>query len=267
MAEAAPARPAVLFVSHGSPMAALDDDDYTRALGAWAVAQPRPRAVVVVSAHWETPGAVRVTASPAPGTIHDFSGFPAALYTLRYPAPGAPELAAALVQRLGTAGIAAALDPARGLDHGVWVPLRLLYPRADRPVVAVSLPRPATPETLRALGAALEPLRAEGILVLGSGGVVHNLGELDPRPVGAAVPPWAREFDRWVGERLAEGDVEALMGYARRAPHAARAVPTTEHFDPLLVALGAAGTDRRVVHVYEGFRHGSLSLRSFALCN
>jgi 4,5-DOPA dioxygenase extradiol len=265
MRESGAARFPVLFVSHGSPMAALQHDDYARALGTWAAAQPHPRAVVVVSAHWEAPRPVRVTASPAPATIHDFSGFPAALYGLRYPAPGAPALATTLVERLKEAGIPATLDPGRGLDHGVWVPLRFMYPEADVPVVAVSLPRPATPEALVAVGAALAPLRGDNVLVVGSGGVVHNLGLLDPRSVGPPVPAWARAFDDWVRDRLAAGDAEGLAGYGRRAPHAARAVPTTEHFDPLFVVLGAADGDGRVLDVYEGFRHGSLSLRTFAL--
>jgi 4,5-DOPA dioxygenase extradiol len=246
-------------------MAALDDDDHARALASWAAAQPRPRAVLVVSAHWEAPLPVRVTATPAPATIHDFYGFPPALYELRYPAPGAPDLAAALVRQLDAAGIAAVADPVRGLDHGAWVPLRFLYRAADVPVVAVALPRPATPRSLFDLGAALAGVREEGVLVVGSGGVVHNLAQLDPRPVGAPVAPWARAFDRWVRERLGDGDLEALLDYAARAPQAARAVPTTEHLDPLFVALGAARGDGRVVDVYEGFRHGTLSLRTFAL--
>jgi len=246
-------------------MAALDDDDYTRALTEWAVRLPRPRAVVVVSAHWESPAPVRVTAGQAPDTIHDFFGFPDALYALRYPAPGAPELAAAIVERLGAARIAAVPDRARGLDHGAWVPLRFLYPSADVPVVAVSLPSPASPEALIALGRALEPLRDHGALVIGSGGIVHNLRRIDPRPTGAPVPGWARAFDAWVRERLEAGDRPGLAAYRREAPDALLAVPTTEHFDPLLVALGAAGEDRGVEHVYEGFRHGSLSLRTVAL--
>jgi 4,5-DOPA dioxygenase extradiol len=140
-----------------------------------------------------------------------------------------------------------------------------MYPAAELPVVAVSLPVPRDPADLVAIGRALTPLRDEGILVAGSGGIVRNLRRIDPRPTGAPVPAWAQAFDTRVRERLEAGDAAALLDYARRELHAALAVPTTEHFDPLFVALGAAGDDRRVQDVYTGFRHGSLSLRTFAL--
>ena len=255
----------VLFVSHGSPMVALEEDDYTRALGACARRIPRPGAIVVVSAHWQAPRPVRVATSPAPPTIHDFYGFPPELYALRYAPPGAPGLASAIIERLRQAGIEAEADPRRGLDHGAWVPLRFLYPGADVPVVAVSLPAPASPRDLLALGRALAPLRSAGILVLGSGGIVHNLGRLDRRGEFAPVTAWARAFDDWVRDRLDAGDVDAIAAYERLAPHVSLAVPTSEHFDPLLVTLGAAAGDGRVRDVYAGFRYGSLSMRSFTL--
>ena len=260
-----PAKLPVLFVSHGSPMVALEEDSYTQALRRWPTHIPRPAAIVVVSAHWQAPRPVRVATSPAPATIHDFYGFPPELYALRYAPAGAPELASAIVERLREAGIAAEADPGRGLDHGAWVPLRFLYPRADVPVVAVSLATPARPGELLALGQALAPLREQGILVFGSGGVVHNLGRLDRRGGPVPVAGWAQAFDDWVRDRLGAGDVDALAAYERAAPHAALAVPTSEHFDPVLVALGAAAGDRRVSDVYEGFRFGSLSMRSFTL--
>jgi len=254
-----------LFVSHGAPTAALEDDAYTRALGAWARGRPRPHAVVVVSAHAEALGPVRVNASAEPSLIYDFYGFPAPLYALRYPAPGAPDLAREVAGALGSAGIETVLDAQRGWDHGVWVPLRLLYPAADAPVVAVSLPVPRTEDLLLDMGRALAPLRERGVLLFGSGGVVHNLHRLVWDAEAEAVVPWAMEFGAWVDERLAALDVEGLSAYASRAPHAALAVPTSEHFDPLFFVLGSRAGRDRVESVYEGFRYGTLSLRSFAL--
>jgi 4,5-DOPA dioxygenase extradiol len=253
-----------LFVSHGAPSAALEDDAYTRALGAWSRARPRPRAVVVLSAHAECRGPVRVNATRHPPLVYDFHGFPRALYDLRYPAPGAPDLAREIATALAGAGIEAALDEERGWDHGVWVPLRLLFPAADVPVVSVSLPMPRTESLLLALGAALRPLRGEGVLLLGSGGIVHNLRRLRPDD-GETPEPWAAAFDAWVDAHLLALDTNGLLAYASLAPHAELAVPTSEHFDPLFFVLGALDTRDRVETVYEGFRYGTLSLRSFAL--
>ena len=254
-----------LFVSHGAPSAALDDDAYTRALGGWARGRPRPRAVVVVSAHAEALGPVRVNAASEPALIYDFYGFPAPLYDLRYPAPGAPDLARDIAGTFAEAGLEPVVDAQRGWDHGVWVPLRLLYPAADVPVVALSLPVPRRPEALLAMGRVLAPLRERGVLLLGSGGIVHNLHRL--RMDDGAVPtePWAAAFGAWVDERLDDRDVEGLVAYAARAPHADLAAPTSEHFDPLFFVVGARDGRDRVESVYQGFRYGSLSLRSFAL--
>jgi len=246
-------------------MVALEEDDYTEALQRWPASIRRPDAIVVVSAHWQAPRPVRVATSPAPETIHDFYGFPPELYALRYAPPGAPELASAIVERLREAGIAAEADLGRGLDHGAWVPLRFLYPRAEVPVVALSLAAPARPSELLAVGQALAPLREQGVLVFGSGGVVHNLGRLDRRGGPVPVVGWAQAFDDWVRDRLDAGDVDALTAYGRVGPHASLAAPTSEHFDPLLVTLGAAAGDRRVSDLYAGFRFGSLSMRSFTL--
>ena len=252
-----------LFVSHGAPSAALDDDPYTRALGAWAARRPRPRAIVVVSAHAEARGPVRVNAGAQPSLIYDFYGFPAPLYDLRYPAPGAPDLARDVAGAFAGAGIEPVVDAQRGWDHGVWVPLRLLYPAADVPVVEVSLPVPRTPEVLLAMGRALAPLRERGVLLFGSGGVVHNLRRLRMDDEHGPPEPWAAAFGTWVDERLL--DAEGLAAYATRAPHADLAVPTSEHFDPLFFVLGARDARDRVEDVFTGYRYGTLSLRSFAL--
>lgn len=254
-----------LFVSHGAPTAALERGAYQRALSAWAGTRPRPRAVVVVSAHAEVPGPVRVNAAGRPSIVHDFHGFPPALYELRYPAPGSPDLAREVAAAFAAAGLEAVLDTGRGWDHGVWVPLRLLYPSADVPVVAVSLPVPRTPERLLAMGRALLPLRGRGVLLFGSGGIVHNLRRLRWEDLEGPPEPWAAAFGAWVDERLQALDEEGLRAYASRAPHADLAVPTTEHLDPLFFVLGARESADRVQGVYEGFRYGTLSLRSFAL--
>lgn len=218
----------------------------------------------MVSAHWEAPGPLRVNAAPRPELIYDFSGFPQELYRLDYPAPGSPVLAAEIVETLAAAGLHTALETARGWDHGVWVPLRLGFPEATLPVVELSLPVPRTPELLLAVGRALQPLRERGVLIFGSGGIVHNLGLLRWGGEDAPVDDWARTFDEWVMGRVLAGDLEALASYRLRAPHADRAVPTSEHFDPLFVVLGAAAGARADL-IYEGIRYGNLSLRSFAL--
>jgi 4,5-DOPA dioxygenase extradiol len=253
-----------LFVSHGAPSAALDDDAYTRALGEWARATPRPWAVVVVSAHGECEGPVRVNAAPRPPLVYDFYGFPQALYDLRYPAPGAPDLARDVAEAFDAAGLEPVLDAQRGWDHGVWVPMRLLFPAADVPIVEVSLPVPRTEALLLALGAALRPLRDEGVLLCGSGGIVHNLRRLGPDD-GSAPAPWAAAFDDWVNERLVALDRDGLRDYASLAPYPELAVPTSEHLDPVFFVLGALDPSDRLETVYEGFRYGTLSLRSFAL--
>jgi 4,5-DOPA dioxygenase extradiol len=253
------------FVSHGAPTAALDDDAYTRALAAFAQAQPAPRAVVVVSAHWEAHGPVRVNAVARPPLIYDFGGFPDALYRLSYPAPGAPDLAAEVTALLQAAGIDTAQEASRGWDHGVWVPLRLMYPAAAVPVVEVSLPVPRTPARIMAMGAALAPLRDRGVLLFGSGGIVHNLRRLRFGEKQPPVDDWAVAFDEWVRTRLEQLDAAGLAGYRDSAPHAALAAPTTEHFDPLFFVLGARADADRIAPIFEGFEYGSLSMRSFAL--
>ncbi len=255
----------VVFVSHGSPMVAIEHDSYTEAIAARIPALGNPAAVVVVSAHWETSGAIRVTTADRPTTLHDFGGFPAELYGIEYPAPGSPALGATVLSLLTGSGLAAVADPARGLDHGAWVPLRLAFPDATIPVVAVSLPRPRTPALVASIGRALAPLRDENVLLLGSGGLVHNLGRVRFDSKDAAVEPWAREFDLWMRERLEEFDQKALFNWFVRAPHAALAHPTTEHLDPLFFALGARRETDRVVDLFEGFQYGTLSMRSLAL--
>jgi 4,5-DOPA dioxygenase extradiol len=254
-----------LFVSHGSPMIALEDDPWGRALMQFGAATARPRAVVVVSGHWEAPAPVRVTASPTPETIHDFSGFPEALYRIRYEARGDPALASRVGELLKKADLRVALDPRRGLDHGAWVPLRFLYPRADVPVVEVSQIVPREPEDALRMGAALSRLRDEGVLLLGTGGIVHNLRRMDGADDPNRVADWARAFDSWVAARLEAMDVAGIAAYRTAAPYPELAVPTSDHFDPIFVVLGSARPGERVTMVHEGFRYGTISMRSFSV--
>jgi 4,5-DOPA dioxygenase extradiol len=255
----------VLFVSHGAPTVALEEDDYAAALRRFIRETPAPAAIVVVSAHWQSPPPIRATAALRPATVHDFAGFPRALYEMTYPAPGSPDLAVEIVSLLTAAGIAAILDETRGWDHGVWVPLRLACPDAAVPVVEVSLPRPASPADLGRLGRTLAPLRRRGVLLVGSGGVVHNLRRVRMEEPRAPVDDWARAFDDWVAARLLAGEFDAIAAYREAAPHADLAVPTTEHLDPLFVVLGSAAPGERAVPVYEGFRHANLSMRCLSL--
>jgi len=251
------AMPAI-FLAHGSPLL-LDDRGWVDELHAWAQALPRPEAVLMISAHWEErPLTVGATA-PVP-LVYDFWGFPARFYQLSYPAPGAPGLARRVRELVG-AGQPVAEESGRGLDHGAYIPLMAMYPEADIPVLQVSLPTMDAP-ALFEVGRALAPLRNEGVLVIGSGFLTHNLRAMDPRP-GAPVPSWAAEFDAWAEDALARLDVDALVDYRVRAPAVRYALPTHEHFVPVVVAAGAAvESDPAVSFPIEGFYAGSLTRRS-----
>lgn len=251
----------VVFVSHGAPDALLKAPD---AVDCWReIGQeiPLPSAILVVSAHWE---ARQPTASlsGAPETIHDFSGFPPALDQIEYPAPGAPALAERAVSLLSAAGVAADLHPSRGLDHGAWVPLSAMYPQANVPVTQLALVRNAGAAAHFALGQALAPLRAEGVLILASGAITHNFGWLDWHAKSGEAPlPQARLFNDWVAEHLAAQDVPAMLAY-RSAPHGAEAHPSEEHLMPLFVALGAASGDTPQRY-QPRFTYGGLSMDAY----
>jgi 4,5-DOPA dioxygenase extradiol len=253
-----------LFLAHGSPMSVMDKD-FAGALYKFTSRQHKLRAIVTVSAHWQVPVPVRVTSNPKPPLIYDFAGFPGWLYEIAYPCPGDRAVAQMVAVMLERAGIEARLAPERGLDHGVWVPLSLGFPEASVPVVQVSLPLPSTPALMLAMGRALAPLRHEHILLVATGGIVHNLARLHADLDSPYPEPWAAEFDGWVREKIGALDTDALAGYARLAPHAGAAVPTSEHFDPLLFTAGTALPGDVVYDIYEGFRYGTLSMRSFAL--
>jgi 4,5-DOPA dioxygenase extradiol len=248
-----------LFVSHGSPMFAVEPGLLGPNLQRIGRGLAEVAAVLVVSPHWQTRG-VRVMGTPAPATIHDFGGFPDALYRLQYTPPGAPALAAEVLALLAAAGFDAAADDSRGLDHGAWVPLRYLFPQADVPVLQVSLPADIDAAGALRLGRALAPLRARGVLVVGSGSLTHNLHEFRQH---VRDPEYAQAFADWVRDAVLRHDVDALVDYRRRAPHAARAHPTEEHYLPLLVALGVSRADERAELVEGGMTHAVLSMDSF----
>nr|WP_319528593.1 class III extradiol ring-cleavage dioxygenase [Pseudomonas laurentiana] len=245
-----------LFISHGSPMLALEPGESGPALARLAAALPRPKAIVVVSAHWESQD-LRVTSHPTPKTWHDFGGFPPALFAVQYPAPGAPALAAQVVEQLGSAGLSATLDPQRPFDHGAWVPLSLMYPQADIPVVQVSLPSHLGPQFQERVGNALAALRQDNILLIGSGSITHNLRELSWHAGPERVEPWALAFRDWMVEKLAAGDDAALHDYRHQAPFAVRNHPSDEHLLPLYFARGA-GEHFSIVH--QGFTLGALGM-------
>ena len=261
-----PALVPALFVSHGAPLFALEAGETGPALTRWGQdlrAQfPQLRGVVVMSPHWmaRTP---QVMTGPQPATWHDFGGFPPALYQLQYPAPGAPVLAQEVLDLLQAAGVAAQGDAQRPFDHGAWVPLMHLFPQADLPVVQVALPVGAGPAEVYAMGAALRGLRSQGVLVLGSGSMTHNLSEFFG---GAREPaPYVIEFSRWIESALERGDLKALLNYRGLAPHAERAHPTEDHFLPLFFALGAAGDDLHANYLSREVMYSMLAMDAFAL--
>lgn len=253
--------PAV-FLSHGAPHMVLEPRTTGAFLTRLAQQLRRPRAIVCVSAHWDTDRPA-VTGSARPETIHDFYGFPDALYRLRYAAPGEPALARDIVEVLTQAGLAARLDHHRGLDHGCWVPLMLMYPAADIPVVQLSVQSALGAKHHLVLGGALAPLRERGVLIVGSGGATHNLGAFRGQPIDSPVADWAAEFDAWLHDVVSRGDRRALTRWLEQAPHAAQNHPTVEHFMPLFVAMGAAPEAARGYVLHRGFSYGMLSMAAY----
>ena len=251
-----------LFLSHGSPMHALDPGGAGEAWRAIAESLPRPRAVLMVSAHWETTLPM-LTGADRLETIHDFGGFPAPLYKLRYDAPGSPGLAEEAATLLRDAGLSPSINGCRGIDHGAWVPLRWMYPAVDVPVVQLSVqPGLGTAHHLQ-MGRALQPLTERDVLVIGSGHVTHNLGDwMRTRGIGGPLP-YVVEFADWLEKTLTGDDGDALVHYRDRAPGASRAHPTEEHFLPLYIALGAAGGPATARRVYTGMEGAALSMDAY----
>ena len=248
-----------LFVSHGAPTLPLEPGLTGAAWQKIAAQLPKPSAILVISAHWEM-DIPTVSSAVKPETIHDFSGFPEALYQLQYPAPGSPELAQATASALQHAGISAQLNSVRGLDHGAWVPLSLMYPAADIPVAQLSLQPDKNPAWHIALGRALQPLREQGVLIIGSGSITHNLHAIFRHRQGDPVPYWVTEFCDWIAVKIQAGDIDALADYRRLAPYAAQNHPTDEHLLPLFVALGAADKIGAVQHLNRVMTYGFLAM-------
>jgi 4,5-DOPA dioxygenase extradiol len=251
-----------LFLSHGSPMHALDAGGAGQAWAAVAASLPRPRAILMVSAHWET-SLPMLTGARQLQTIHDFGGFPEPLYKLRYDAPGAPELAEEAAALLRGAGIASSINGVRGIDHGAWVPLRWMYPAVDVPIVQLSVqPGLGTQHHLQ-VGRALQPLTERDVLLIGSGHVTHNLRDWMTSRDAQGPLPYVTGFSQWLERNLASDDEAALLAYRELAPEATRAHPTEEHFLPLYVALGAAGPSARPRRIYEGMEGAALSMDAY----
>lgn len=245
------------FVSHGAPVLALDSGDPTHVfLNGLGKTIGKPKAVLVISAHWEA-GAPSVSSVARPQTIHDFYGFPEPLYKLTYPCEGAPDLASRVAALLDDASIEVRVDAQRGLDHGAWIPLLLMYPEADVAVTQLSVQTRLGSEHHFAIGRALRPLRDEGVLILGSGGFTHNLGEVDLRSKSGELPDWAAQFRAWIVEAIEQGRHEDLLHYRSRAPFAVRNHPSEEHFLPLFVAAGAAQAGTRI--------HADVAYRSLVM--
>lgn len=246
-----PTQPA-LFVPHGAPTFALRPGAAGAALVRLAKSLPLPRAIVIVSAHWDT-AVPTVGLAERPETIHDFWGFPDELYTLRYPATGCREAANDVLAAIKAAGLPVREDAAHGLDHGAWVPLRLMFPDADVPVIPLSIQSSGGPQQAYDLGRALAPLAAKGFLVIASGNLTHNLRDYQLAAHGnGQAPAYVRQFTDWLAERLQARDLAALLDYRRQAPGAVQAHPSDEHLLPLYVAIGAGGDTARIERVHAG---------------
>jgi len=251
-----------LFLSHGAPTLPLDDCPARVFISGLAEQLPRPEAILAISAHWDT-DAPQANSVARNETIHDFYGFPEPLYRLQYPAPGSPELAARVVAALAAAGLAGSTDVGRGLDHGAWVPLLMMYPAHDIPVVQLSIQSRLGPAHHLQLGNALAALR-DRVLVLGTGSFTHNLRLMDRSGLNAPEPAWVREFSDWIHTALVEHRTDDLIRYRSLAPYAARAHPEDDHFMPLFAALGAGGNKPRVQRLHSSTTFGTLRMDAYS---
>lgn len=251
----------VLFISHGAPTFAIEPGLLGPRLQTLGRQLPELKAVLVVSPHWQTKNAM-VMSTALPETVHDFGGFPSSLYALQYPATGQPELAQEAARLLNAAGFAANCDDRRGLDHGAWVPLLHLLPEAKVPVFQVSMPLALTTQQALKMGQALAPLRGQGVLIVASGSMTHNL--YDVRQSGAQPEAYVREFATWVRTAVLAKGAKALLDYRAEAPHAERAHPSEEHFLPLLIAMGASTEADEVSVLHGGISNGAISMESYA---
>ena len=255
------AKTPVLFISHGAPTFAIEPGLLGPRLRTLGNQLPELKAVLVVSPHWQTRD-VKVMSTALPETVNDFGGFPSSLYALTYPVAGQPELAQEAARLLNAAGFAAACDDRRGLDHGAWVPLMHLLPEGKVPVFQVSMPSNLSTQQALKLGQALAPLRDQGVLIVASGSMTHNLYDL--RQSGAEPEAYAQEFTAWVQAAVLAKAIGPLVDYRAEAPHAQRAHPSEEHFLPLLVAMGASAEADEVSVLHGGITNGVLSMESYA---
>lgn len=252
----------VLFIGHGSPMNAIEDNDFTRSLTAFGETLPPPKAILVVSAHWLTRGETRVSVNPDPDTIYDFYGFPEEMYHLKYDAPGHPEMAREVARTIQS--IQVHEDHEMGLDHGAWTILKHLFPGADVPVFQMSIDFDKPPAWHFALASGLRALRKKGVLVIGSGNIVHNLRLMDWKQPGTAFD-WALSFDDYVKKQIDSRNFEALIHYDTAGQAARLSIPANDHYLPMLYALGLADRSDEIRHVYEQVQNGSISMRSFEI--
>lgn len=250
-----------LFIAHGAPLLAIQDNEYTRFLSQLGEQLDVPKAVVLFSAHWTSRVQKVSHVQGTYDTIYDFGGFPEELYQIKYPALGAPDVAGQVTQLLQKQGLEVSSDTDRGLDHGAWVVLRLLFPQANVPVVSMSVSPNLRPEEQYRVGQALSSLRNEDVLVIGSGGTVHNLRAVNMGANGGQADEWASGFDDWLTDALTSWDVDALFDYEKQAPGASLAVPPygNEHFVPLLYAMGAADDVRQATLLHRSYQYGNLS--------
>ncbi|UOF89269.1 dioxygenase [Fodinisporobacter ferrooxydans] len=247
-----------LFIAHGAPLLAIEDNNYTQFLSQLGEKLPRPRAVILFSAHWVA-GKQRVSEVKEYDTIYDFGGFPDALYQIKYPAKGNHQIAQQIENFLTENGIPFEVETERGLDHGAWVVLRLLYPNVDIPVIAMSVNPRLSPEQQYKIGQSMEKMRADDVLIIASGGTVHNLRALEWQE--KQINDWALEFDRWLEIHINQWNLDSLYQYNALAPNASLAVPPygNEHFIPLFYAMGAADNQRAAKLLHRSYRYGSLS--------
>lgn len=253
-----------LFIAHGSPTLAIEHNAYTgylKELGQQFMSNVPPRAVLIFSAHWDSPIQL-VSDDTVHETLHDYYGFPEEMYHIRYPAKGDPELSDWIGTIFKTSNLQYQMSSGRGLDHGAWVVLRAMFPEGNIPVVTLSVDSKRSPEEQYAIGKMLSELRSRNVLIIGSGGLVHNLRLMEDRTEPKS---WATEFDDWIGEQLAGWNLRTLFDFEKKAPHVKEAVPSyaTEHFAPLLYAMGACDNDRRAARLFQDYQYGSLSLNAW----
>jgi 4,5-DOPA dioxygenase extradiol len=249
-----------LFVAHGAPLLAIENNEYTQFLGQLGKNWPKPKAIVLFSAHWES-RVQKVSQVDEFETIYDFGGFPEPLYRIKYPAKGEHAVTKEIEEWFRSEGIPYDVDTKRGLDHGAWVVLRMIYPNADIPVISMSVNPSLTPAEQYQIGKSLSQLRKQDILIIASGGTVHNLGALKMRNDDGTIDQWAQDFDKWLEHHMANWDLEALFHYSALAPSAEIAVPPygNEHFIPIFYAMGAADDEKSAALLHRSYRYGNLS--------